>query len=214
MKALTKTEIYNKVRALLDETAENDADFILTDKDSTELNAIIDEVALLSVRNVHLGAPYWMLDGETVSETDLKDFKVGDDLVATLSLPKEFLRLVKVKLPSWSAPVTKVITEDSPEYRMQANKYMRGTAAKPVCALVLLANDTRGLELYSATETDDEVSLIILKEPVWSADGEINICPRLENAIIAQITGQTLLALGENERAQTYLSLSTNYSQQ
>ena len=211
MKALTKTEIYNKVRALLDETAENDADFILTDKDSTELNAIIDEVALLSVRNVHLGAPYWMLDGESFSATD---FKVGDNLVATLSLPKEFLRLVKAKLPSWSAPVTKVITEDSPEYRMQANKYMRGTAAKPVCALVLLANDTRGLELYSATETDDEVSLLILKEPAWSNNGGIDICPRLENAIIAQITGQTLLALGENERAQTYLSLSTNYSQQ
>ena len=211
MKVLSKTEIYNKVRALLDETAENDADFILTDKDSTELNAIIDEVALLSVRNVHLGAPYWMLDGESY---EAADFKVGDNLVATLSLPKDFLRLVKAKLSSWSAPVTKVITEDSPEYRMQANKYMRGTAAKPVCALVLLANDTRGLELYSATETDDEVSLIILKEPKWYDEGKINICPRLENAIIALITGQTLLALGENERAQTYLSLSTNYSQQ
>ena len=211
MKVLSKIDIYNKVRALLDETAENDADFILTDKDSTELNAIIDEVALLSVRNVHLGAPYWMLDGEPNYATD---FEVGDNLVATLSLPKDFLRLVKVKLPSWSAPVTKVITEDSPEYRMQANKYMRGTVAKPVCALVLLADGKQGLELYSATETDDEVSLMILKEPVWSVDGKINICPRLENAIIAQITGQTLLALGENERAQTYLSLSTNYSQQ
>lgn len=210
MKALYKKDIYAKVRALLDETAENDAAFILTDKDSTELNAIIDEVALLSVRNVHLGAPYWMLDGEPAEVTN---FKVGDNLVATLSLPNEFMRLVQVKLPSWSAPVTKVITEDSPEYRMQANKYMRGTVAKPVCALVLLADGTRGLELYSASETDDEVSLLILKEPKWFADGIVSICPRLENAIIAQITGQTLLALGENERAQTYFTLSTNYSQ-
>lgn len=214
MKVLSKKDIYAKVRALLDETAENDADFILTDKDSTELNAIIDEVALLSVRNVHLGAPYWMLDGEPADATDLE---VGENLVATFSLPDEFMRLVQVKLPSWSAPVTKVITEDSPEYRMQANKYMRGTVAKPVCALVLLADGTRGLELYSASETDDEVSLLILKEPVWVADNDgsdsISICPRLENAIIAQITGQTLLALGENERAQTYFTLSTNYSQ-
>lgn len=210
MKVLSKKDIYAKVRALLDETAENDAAFILTDKDSTELNAIIDEVALLSVRNVHLGAPYWMLEGEPNYATD---FKVGDNLVATLTLPDDFMRLVKVKLPSWSAPVTKVITEDSPEYRMQANKYMRGTVAKPVCALVLLAEGTQGLELYSAKETDDEVSLIILREPAWFADGRVNICPRLENAIIAQITGQTLLALGENERAQTYFTLSTNYSQ-
>lgn len=210
MKVLSKNDIYAKVRALLDETAENDAAFILTDKDSTELNAIIDEVALLSVRNVHLGAPYWMLEGEPNYATD---FKVGDNLVATLTLPDDFMRLVKVKLPSWSAPVTKVITEDSPEYRMQANKYMRGTVAKPVCALVLLAGGTQGLELYSAKETDDNVSLIILREPAWFADGLVNICPRLENAIIAQITGQTLLALGENERAQTYFTLSTNYSQ-
>lgn len=209
MEKLTKSEIYEKVRAFLDELGDNDAGFMLSDKDSSELNTIIDKVTPLSVRNIHISAPYRMLDGETYTPDD---FSV-ENKKATMTLPENFLRLVQVKLSSWNAPVVNVVTEDMPEYRMQANEYMRGTHYKPVCALVLLANGLQGLELFSAKDDEDDLSsLIILKEPEWEDDG-IDICPRLRNSIIAQITGQTLLALGEEQRAQTFLSLSNNYSQ-
>ena len=213
MEKLTKSEIYEKVRAFLDELGDNDAGFMLSDKDSSELNTIIDKVTPLSVRNIHISAPYRMLDGETYTPND---FSV-ENKKATMTLPEGFLRLVQVKLSSWSAPVVNVVTEDMPEYRMQANEYMRGTHYKPVCAFVLLANGLQGLELFSAKDDEDTLSsLIILKEPEWVEEGEsvsISICPRLRNSIIAQITGQTLLALGEEQRAQTFLSLSNNYSQ-
>lgn len=231
MEKLTKSEIYVEVRALLDELGDNDAGFMLSDKDSSELNTIIDKVTPLSVRNIHISAPYRMLDGETYTlkagetdthengETDtheISDFSI-ENKKATMTLPTGFLRLVQVKLSSWNAPVVNVITEDMPEYRMQANEYMRGTHYKPVCAFVLLANGLQGLELFSAKDEEDTLSsLIILKEPKWVEEGEsvsISICPRLRNSIIAQITGQTLLALGEEQRAQTFLSLSNNYSQ-
>lgn len=213
MEKLTKSEIYEKVRAFLDELGDNDAGFMLSDKDSSELNTIIDKVTPLSVRNIHISAPYRMLDGETYTPND---FSV-ENKKATMTLPEGFLRLVQVKLSSWNAPVVNVVTEDMPEYRMQANEYMRGTHYKPVCAFVLLANGLQGLELFSAKDDEDTLSsLIILKEPEWVEEGEsvsISICPRLRNSIIAQITGQTLLALGEEQRAQTFLSLSNNYSQ-
>lgn len=209
MEKLTKSEIYEKVRAFLDELGDNDAGFMLSDKDSSELNTIIDKVTPLSVRNIHISAPYRMLDGDKYEPSD---FSV-ENKKATMSLPENFLRLVQVKLSSWSAPVVNVVTEDMPEYRMQANEYMRGTHYKPVCALVLLAEGLQGLEVFSAKDdTDTLTSLIILKEPEWE-DDSIVICPRLRNSIIAQITGQTLLALGEEQRAQTFLSLSANYSQ-
>lgn len=210
MEKLTKSEIYEKVRAFLDELGDNDAGFMLSDKDSSELNTIIDKVTPLSVRNIHISAPYRMLDGDMYVPSD---FSV-ENKKATMTLPENFLRLVQVKLSSWNAPVVNVVTEDMPEYRMQANEYMRGTHYKPVCALVLLANGLQGLELFSAKDDDEDElsSLIILKEPEWEGDG-IDICPRLRNSIIAQITGQTLLALGEEQRAQTFLSLSNNYSQ-
>ena len=209
MEKLTKSEIYEKVRAFLDELGDNDAGFMLSDKDSSELNTIIDKVTPLSVRNIHISAPYRMLDGDKYEPSD---FSV-ENKKATMSLPENFLRLVQVKLSSWNAPVVSVITEDMPEYRMQANEYMRGTYYKPVCALVLLAEGLQGLEVFSAKDdTDTLTSLIILKEPEWE-DDSIAICPRLRNSIIAQITGQTLLALGEEQRAQTFLSLSANYSQ-
>ena len=213
MEKLTKSEIYEKVRAFLDELGDNDAGFMLSDKDSSELNTIIDKVTPLSVRNIHISAPYRMLDGETYTPND---FSV-ENKKATMTLPEGFLRLVQVKLSSWNAPVVNIVTEDMPEYRMQANEYMRGTHYKPVCAFVLLANGLQGLELFSAKDDEDTLSsLIILKEPEWVEEGEsvsISICPRLRNSIIAQITGQTLLALGEEQRAQTFLSLSNNYSQ-
>ena len=209
MEKLTKSEIYEKVRAFLDELGDNDAGFMLSDKDSSELNTIIDKVTPLSVRNIHISAPYRMLDGDMYVPSD---FSV-ENKKATMALPEGFLRLVQVKLSSWSAPVVNVVTEDMPEYRMQANEYMRGTHYKPVCALVLLADGLQGLELFSAKDDEDHLSsLIILKEPEWEGD-YIYICPRLRNSIIAQITGQTLLALGEEQRAQTFLSLSNNYSQ-
>ena len=209
MEKLTKSEIYEKVRAFLDELGDNDAGFMLSDKDSSELNTIIDKVTPLSVRNIHISAPYRMLDGDMYEPSD---FSV-ENKKATMTLPENFLRLVQVKLSSWSAPVVNVVTEDMPEYRMQANEYMRGTYYKPVCALVLLAEGLQGLEVFSAKDdTDTLTSLIILKEPEWE-DDSIAICPRLRNSIIAQITGQTLLALGEEQRAQTFLSLSANYSQ-
>lgn len=209
MERLTKSEIYEKVRAFLDELGDNDAGFMLSDKDSSELNTIIDKVTPLSVRNIHISAPYRMLDGDMYVPSD---FSV-ENKKATMTLPENFLRLVQVKLSSWNAPVVNVVTEDMPEYRMQANEYMRGTHYKPVCALVLLADGLQGLELFSAKDDEDYLSsLIILKEPEWEGD-YIYICPRLRNSIIAQITGQTLLALGEEQRAQTFLSLSNNYSQ-
>lgn len=229
MKKLRKSEIHLKVLAFLDELGENDADFILSDKDATELTTIIDEVTPLSVRNVHLNAPNYLLDGEkyTVGQNGSSEvssglYAISDTLKVTIGLPKDFLRLVSVKMSSWMAPVTGAITEDMPEYRMQANEYMRGTASKPVCAYVRLGEDLSGLELYSAEDKDkDSVQyLYILYEPSWGRDGSVSttedsieMCSRLEDSIIAQITGQTLLALGENQRAETFLTLSNNYLQ-
>lgn len=230
MKKLRRSEICSKVLAFLDELGENDAAFILSDKDASELATIIGEVTPLSVRNVHLNAPNYLLDGETqfVEKFDPSAtpsagrYAIADTLKVTIGLPKDFLRLVSVKMSSWMAPITGAITEDMPEYRMQANEYMRGTATKPVCAYVRISDELPGLELYSAKAADDSVSnLTILREPTWgraeavsTTEDSIAICSRLVDSVIAQITGQTLLALGEDQRAQTFLSLSSNYIQQ
>lgn len=229
MKKLRRSEICSKVLAFLDELGENDAAFILSDKDASELATIIGEVTPLSVRNVHLNAPNYLLDGEKCATwqngssdaSSAGHYFISDTRKVTIGLPKDFLRLVSVKMSSWMAPITGAITEDMPEYRMQANEYMRGTATKPVCAYVRISDELPGLELYSAKAVNDSVSnLTILREPSWGRDEEVNttedciaICSRLVDSVIAQITGQTLLALGENQRAETFLTLSNNYLQ-
>lgn len=216
MEKLYQSEIYAKVKAFIDEVGENDSEFMLSDKDTQNLETIINEVALPSVRNVHLNAPNGTLIGEP---QEIEDFSIDStSLVGTITLPEKFLRLVSAKLNTWDSPVTRAITEDMAEYRMQSNKYMRGTYNKPVCAVVRTSEGALKLELYSAKSASDTLALILLTEPAWAPDednGEqyVLICPRLKNAIIAQITGQLLLALNEDQRAQTFLSLSSNYSQ-
>lgn len=215
MERLYKSEIHKLVKAFLDELGDNDAEFMLSDNETQNLEDIMDSVTPMAVRAVHDGAPNYMLDGNNPAVTD---FSI-DNYVATATLPDNFMRLVRVKLSSWGAPVTQVITEDSPEYRMQANKYMRGSYNKPVCALVRSSSGKQVLELYSAKlSSDDLQQLLILTEPQWGTDAVkgddyIEICPRLKSSIIAQITGQLLLAISEDQRAQTFLSLSSNYSQ-
>lgn len=214
MEKLYQSEIYAKVKALIDEVGENDAEFMLADSDTRNLETIINQVTLLSVRNVHLSAPHGTLSGELKGD----GFSIGTNLVGQVALPDTFLRLVSAKLSSWGAPVTRTITEDTAEYRMQSNEYMRGTCNKPICARVRTADGGQKLELYSAKSASDTLMLILLEEPTWKLDSSNNeqyvlICPRLKNSIIAQITGQLLLALNEDQRAQTFLSLSSNYSQ-
>lgn len=223
MEKLYQSEIYAKVKAFIDEVGENDAEFMLSDSDTRNIETIINEVTPLSVRNVFISAPNGMLTGEPYT----KDFSIDSTtFIGEITLPEDFLRLVSAKLSSWGSPVTRVITEDMAEYRMQSNKYMRGTYNKPVCAVVsdVVTPESGGskqvhkLELYSAKATTDTLRLVLLKEPTWELDDNkneqyVSICPRLKHSIIAQITGQLLLALSEDQRAQTFLTLSSNYSQ-
>jgi hypothetical protein len=78
--------------------------------------------------------------------------------VCTITLPDDYLRLVKVKLTEWSTPVSIPISVDHPLYRQQHNKYTRGHQDKPVVAYVEVGSEKR-LECYSYTKNSTVESL-------------------------------------------------------
>lgn len=214
MEKLYKSRMYEAVRALLDELGANDAEFMLNDTDSSELNTIIDNVAITAVRNVHLNAPGWKIEGTQAEQDDFSVATTCDR--ATVTLPDGYLRLVRARLSSWIVSATEATSEDTSTYQMQSNAYMRGTPRRPVCAVIRRKGDLL-LEMFSPEAiTDTLEEFEILLEPEWVSDESeeyIEICRRLEDSVIYQITGLTLIALGEDQRAQTFLSLSANYSQ-
>jgi hypothetical protein len=99
-------------------------------------------------------------------------FVNNDDGSGYIRLKTDFLRLSSFKMKGWKRPVTFTITQESPRYNLQKNKYTRGGVAKPVVALAnkLTANATYlsdVLELfpiyYDWTSNEIEQALYVKK---------------------------------------------------
>lgn len=85
---------------------------------------------------------------------DLGSVTIGSDLVGTLSVPDDYLRLYEFKMTSWSKKVTMPITPlgNPVAYQDQQNPFLRGKQIYPVLAL-----NNRTFEVYSAASSSDTV---------------------------------------------------------
>lgn len=90
----------------------------------------------------------------------LYDFTGGnlvtyDHYTGYIALPENYLKLVKFRMHSWKRPVTEPIYSTSPEYRLQSNKYLRGTPDRPVAAILYApAEFSQVVEYYSVSQND------------------------------------------------------------
>lgn len=73
--------------------------------------------------------------------------------IGSLPIPTDFIKINRFKMAAWQRPVTEAISEQSPEYAQQFNKYQRGGVAKPVVAIVS-NGDKKTLEYYSVPASD------------------------------------------------------------
>ncbi len=59
------------------------------------------------------------------------------ELTSIIPVPQDFLRFISLKLDSWRSPVMELLRQEDPKYRKQKNNFFyRGTAHKPVAALI------------------------------------------------------------------------------
>ncbi|MEG1724107.1 MAG: hypothetical protein RR313_01805 [Anaerovoracaceae bacterium] len=199
MKRLPIGSIYKAVRACMDEIGFNDADFIGFDKDNSELDLIIHNKIIEAIRHIELNAPLKYLDGISLSAT----FNIGADLVATIALPDDFLRVVSVKVNTWNRASNDVIYENDAEYFKQSDVYARGTYESPIVAIV-----TNSAKLYSCkTSSDTLEKFIYIPSPIIEKNEEIesvSFCPKCENAIINYIAGLTKQVLRDASASQHF----------
>ncbi len=137
---MTRAEIIEMVKARLDELTP-------ASLSTSELNSAIDliektldesAIAILLMYPLYL-LPVSDITGAQSINSDL--YGRSTDGVGTIKCALDFLRLHTFLMEEWLRPVSDVITEDSPKYKLQWNTITRGGIAKPV---VVLSKNTAG----------------------------------------------------------------------
>lgn len=194
---MTKDEIIAEVRLCIDDATWNKSGLSMPSDD-----AITDEIITSKIKYalvwLALNAPIdLMYDESSIFLSDAySDFKPGDKGV--LTLPAGFVRLVRVRMPDWSKAVTTPITEDSDQYLMQDDPISKGTADRPVAAIV--GTQPRKLELFPGIGDGVEITSVIVPDFDSKGDG-VDIPQRLRPSFVYYIAFLTLAAFRDNDAA-------------
>lgn len=206
MTTLSFSNLAASVLRLMDENGGH-ASFMSGDDATAEIKEVIRQVTGPAVRNMHLKAPIAMLEGVSGTPTLTHLGPVGGRYPSSITLASEmnFFRMLKCRMASWNRPVTQLWWEDSVEYAKQRNKYLMGTKDRPMAFLVH-DGGVQKIELYSSdTNTDTLAEFVYMQKPEWSdssASATIGMSDRLVDSCLMQIAADTLMVLGETDRAQ------------
>lgn len=166
--------------------------------------------------------------------------EVSKDGVITITMQKDTVRIASVKAVDSDVVVSDLIPEDSAEGRKQLNKFVRGVPDDPRVVLQKIWMDDYKpvLKYYTCldpfkTETVDITenippssdleenipSIDINYSPVevtfvpypWIEDGIVKICPRLEYAVLNELTAMVLESLSMADKAALCREKAVNY---
>ena len=129
------SDLVKEMRIAMDEVKHDEDNDIFADDSDEEMKQAIETAA----QQLLLQAPAQMLLPERVvvslNETGKQDYDAIQtqytDGHGCLVIPDDWLRLVALKLKSWSSSLTSLMDPDSKEAQMQASRWTRGTPQKP-----------------------------------------------------------------------------------
>lgn len=192
MKTLSIDEIVSMVRTKYDEISTNESEMI-GNTDDSNFETVVRSCIPDAYRFVVNSADLSMLECKSLQTNPTID----DNLIAHIELPDDFLRCVTVRLSSWHSSANEIITEDTPEYRMQADPYACGTYQYPVAALVHTSNG-RKIELYKAKTKQDTI-LSFVYMPMWkNGETDVEIPDLLAESFIYYVAALTATTFRED----------------
>lgn len=129
------SDLVKEMRIAMDEVKHDEDNDIFADDSDEEMKQAIETAG----QQLLLQAPSQMLLPERVvvslNETGKQDYDAIQtqytDGHGCLVIPDDWLRLVTLKLKSWSSSLTSLMDPDSKEAQMQASRWTRGTPQKP-----------------------------------------------------------------------------------
>lgn len=192
--------IQQDVREVMDKNAISPMLGGVIDVDTLNVNVLIQQCVPVAVRNVHMAAPYYLLE---------QGHDMGDGLywngngTGWLLLPDDFMRFVAFQMSDWERAVYEVLTPDDPEYALQRSRWkgVRGTPQKPVCALVVRP-EGKALEFYSCKNESAKVARsVYIPFPEVDDDGYIDICQRCYDAVVYECAALAFESLADTSQA-------------
>lgn len=129
------SDLVKEMRIGMDEVKHDEDNDIFADDSDEEMKQAIETAG----QQLLMQAPAQMLLPERVvvslNETGKQDYDAIQtqytDGHGCLVIPDDWLRLVVLKLKSWSSSLTSLMDPDSKEAQMQASRWTRGTPQKP-----------------------------------------------------------------------------------
>lgn len=206
------------VRARLDEIAQSDSDMVVDTVDDRNFNTTVEKLLPEAIEDAHLAAPASLLEGfvfpqestpapftksltDGVIDVDFRTPESGNDGF-------DVLRLVWFKCADGILTST-TFAEDSPEGRIQLNKYIQGQPDEPVVVRQADSADFRPHYKYYTTKQESaNFKLSVFPVPVKKTDttgGYFFVSAQLKTITLNRLTAKVLITYGDAQRAQAFM---------
>lgn len=200
------------VRRVLDELVSVEDIGMLASPDAVDLHRMVEGFIEEAAVKVHNIAPSLMIDGvKAVAGEDYKaELKNGAIVITML---RDTIRMASIKVADSPYVVSDLIPEDSAEGRKQLNRYTRGVYDDPRVVLAKQwASDHRPVFIYYSTESNTvpEINLEYVPYP-FLVESIVEVCPRLEYAVLNEVTAMVLDGVSEHDKAAMYRAKATAY---
>lgn len=192
------------VRRVLDELTSVEEIGMLVSPDAVDLHKLVEGSIVEAAVRIHNLAPAIMIDG--VKGAEGADYSLENTQgVLKITMLKDTIRIASVQASDSGIVVSDLIPEDSAEGRKQLNEYVRGVPDDPrvVLAKAWASDYCPILRYYTAEAENPSVELYYVPYPVIE-ETIVNICPKLEYAVLNEVAAMVLDALNEHEKAGLY----------
>ena len=203
------------VRARLDEISQSASDMVVDTVDDRNLDMTVEKLLPEAIEDVHIAAPASLLEGSVFSSGNAGPFsKSQEDGIIDIDFRSpaqgsfDVLRLVWFKC-SGGILTSTTFPEDSPEGRIQLNKYIQGQPDEPVIVRQADGADFRPHYKYYTTKQDDaDFSICVFPVPAKATDttgGYFFVSSQLKTTTLNRLTAKVLIAYGDAQRAQAFM---------
>lgn len=192
------------VRKSLDELTSVEDIGMLASPDAIDLHKIVENSIIEAAVRVHERASSVLMDGVIgVSGTDYTAQLVETDKSVTITMNKEAVRIVSIKASDSSVIITELIPEDSAEGRKQKNPHVCGTFDDPRAVLnKVWSEDHKPVITYYTAKDKTTPTFTVEYVPYpYIEENVIEICSRLEYAVLNELTAMVMESYGLAERA-------------
>lgn len=207
-------DMIRKVRIAIDEQVPVDTESDFTERLDEEIRHALRTACIQLCGEL----PLDMLLPTTLANADISIHVTNTDGTGMISLPHDFLRLVKFKLNSWVQSVRQLTDPLSNEGRMQASTWTRGTPEKPKAMLGETRSGYRMLEYYTAGKNNNAYDHTVecfcyVGSPSESGDSmNLPIKQSCIPLIIYRAAGIVMEGKQNGDLADRFYKLSTAYA--